>query len=157
MFLSLTKHEKKITQKFCYNIWLILPHVCLDTFPMYEICFAKSVPDGTSPVHAVFYRICIYKMCCFGQNLVSDIVVLVECPYPVFQMLSCLLLCLKAFTCVLMIESYLKYEYLKTKICLQKDRVWLKPPWLRSIPKSAIPFIKGLGLIRRDSQRMGVA
>lgn len=118
---------KKITEKLChYTFESILLHVCLDAFPMYVVCFAKSIPDGTSPVHAVFYKICIYKMCCFGQNIVSDVVILVECPNPVFEMLSYLPLCLKVFTCVLMVESYLK-----TKICRQKERMWLKPPWLR--------------------------
>lgn len=96
---------KKITEKSCYNTFeFILPHIRLDTFPMYVFCFAKSIPDGSFPVHAVFYKIYINKMCCFGQNLVSDVMILVECPYPVLQMLSYLLLCLKAFTCVLMIE-----------------------------------------------------
>lgn len=95
--------KKKLLRNFGYDTFeLILPHVCLDTLPMCVVCSANK-PDGTFLVHAVFYEICIYKMCFFGQNLVSAVVILVECPYPVFQMFSYLLLNLKVSTCVLMV------------------------------------------------------
>lgn len=137
LFLSLNKYEKN-TEQSCYNtVELILPYICPDTLPMDVFCFAKSIPDGSFPVHAVFYKISICRMCCFGQNLISDVTSGVP--------MSCFsnAVFVSESSTVLVMELSI---YKARSACRRRDCGWSLHGWgERSVPKFAISFMERLG------------